>query len=343
MHTPQSLPPAGRRSAVIDLAKGVAITLVVIAHYNPGDLPRWWTSLNDIISRPDVRIFFVLAGYTWHLRPGERYWDYLGRKARRLLVPYFAVAALFLSIKLVPSLLIDLRCPVSRASVVNVLVDPLHSYMPLLWFLYSLFCIQAVFPILRRLGPRTFPVLIAITALWGVPTSLFCLGPTLGSLPYFLMGVYLAEVLHLDLDRHIPRQALLAILGVALFLGIWTVWTPETTIGWRAEDTLLGMIGIAAIIMLCQSVAARKSCSLALLASIGTSSLAIYLFHTLFESSVRIALYGLPVLRDLPFLVKAIPSIVAGICLPLIAQRLVLRMTASWPWGKTGTVVSRSS
>jgi hypothetical protein len=52
----------------------------------------------------------------------------------------------------------------------------------------------------------------------------------------------------------------------------------------------------------------------------------IYLFHTVFESSARVALYRLPVLRALPFLGKAIPAIAAGVFLPAAAQRLVLHL-----------------
>jgi fucose 4-O-acetylase-like acetyltransferase len=338
------VPAADKRSAVVDLAKGIAITLVVIAHYLPDDSPGWWNSLNDLISRIDVRVFFFVAGYIWHLRPGERYFGYLGRKARRLLIPYFAVAAFFLSIKLVPSLLMDLANPVSRGSIVNILIDPLHSYVPLLWFLYSLFCIQAVFPAIHRLGPRTFPVLIAVTTVLGVPSSLFCIGPTLGSLPYFLVGAYVAQALHINLDKHISRQAPpLAVLCAVLFLTIWWLWTPGTTVGVRVSDALLGMIGVAVTILVCQSIAARGYGWLRLLAYVGTFSMTIYLFHTLFESSMRVALNHLPVLSNLPFLMKAIPSIAAGVCLPVVARSFVIRMRASRWWLRTGAHTSGRS
>ena len=328
-HAPGTAAPTGRRSVAVDLAKGIAIVLVVVAHYRPEDAPPWWMTLNDLVSQIDVRIFFFVAGYTWHLRPGERYFGYLGRKARRLLIPYFAVAALFLGLKLVPSLLMDLANPVSLGSVANILIDPFHSYVPLLWFLYSLFCIQAVFPALHRLGPRTFPVLIAATALFGVGGSHFCLGQTLGSLPYFLFGAYAAQALHWDLNRRLPRPALALLVACAvLFLGVWWLGAPTTGLGVRTREALLGLTGVTWAVLLCQALATCKSRGLALLAYLGTLSMVIYLFHTVFESSARVAFYRLPVLRALPFLGKAIPAIAAGIFLPAAAQRLVLRLSS---------------
>lgn len=153
--------------------------------------------------------------------------------------------------------------PVTWASVVNILVDPLHSYMPLLWFLYSLFCIQAVSPALEQLGPRTFPGLILAAALLPLPSTRFCLGPTWGSLPYFLIGVYVAEVWHLRLDQRIPRWA-----------GRWVI--------------------LCVILFCC-----------------------------------------LPVLKDLPFLLRALPAIALGVYLPLAGQGLVIRMQRSWPRWQT--------
>jgi len=323
--------PADKRSVVVDLAKGIAITLVVIAHYHPDDSPGWWNGLNDLISQIDVRVFFFLAGYVWHLRPGEPYLSYLGRKARRLLIPYFALAVLFLSIKIVPSHVMHLVNPVSLASVANIFIDPLHSYVPLLWFLYSLFCIQAVFPAIQKLGPRTFPVLIVIAGVWGIPTMFLCLGPTWENLPCFLAGAYVAQVLRIDLDRDVSRNTLLpAVIGTVLFLSLWELRTPGAVLGERVSDALLGTIGVTATILVCRSIAGCKPRWLTVLAYIGASSMTIYLFHTLFESSARVVCYQVPMLRSFSFLAKAVAAIVAGVALPIAVQRLVIHLRALW-------------
>jgi fucose 4-O-acetylase-like acetyltransferase len=320
------------RSATVDLAKGLAIILVVIGHYGPSDAPGWWKALHDVIYTFHMPVFFFVAGYTWHLRPQERYSTYLVRKIHRLLVPCVLVIALYACVKLIASSFIDLVHPLTRASLINGVIDPRNSALPFLWFLYALFAIYAAFPILRRLGLWAVWLSIPIGVTVYVGTSRHYLADiSLGSF-YFAAGICLAQGLDLRLDEHIPpRTAALAILGFALLTLISRLWKFGE--GWHAQPRYLclSLLGTTATMLTCQALLnARRSRSagpargIDWLEHLGRVSLGIYLYHTLFEGAARVAMTRMLWLSGLPFVVQAVPCVVAGVGLPVLMERLVL-------------------
>jgi fucose 4-O-acetylase-like acetyltransferase len=324
--------PAGvgeQRSRVVDLAKGLAIVLIVVGHYYPKDSPLWWTLVNTVIYKFHVHVFFFIAGYTWHMRSGEAYGSYLARKARRLMVPYFAAAAFYLGVKLPPSLVTHLECPVTAGRILNVFIDPLQSYLPLLWFLYVLFVIQAVFPIIRQAGVG---ILAAVTlgAIMLQAGRVLPWGEALlTGLLYFTVGAGVAQLLRIDLDgRFDARVLLLGTHCCGLLFGCLFLWEPPAPMSY-ARDVGLSLAGIGGTLMTCQLFSQRGGRRwLSLTAAIGASSMTIYIFHTLFEGSLRTALCHSTALSGMPFLVKALPCVVAGVAMPYALERFVLRRHA---------------
>ncbi len=62
----------------------------------------------------------------------------------------------------------------------------------------------------------------------------------------------------------------------------------------------------------------------ALLAEIGFYSMTIYLFHTLFQSVIRIGFYQVLDL-SVSFEVVALVAVVAGVVFPLLLEKMILR------------------
>lgn len=67
----------------MDVARGLALSLVIISHAN---------GLNLYLIFYYIQIFFIISGYVY--RPGRGYGENIKKKAVRLLVPYFGYSAL---------------------------------------------------------------------------------------------------------------------------------------------------------------------------------------------------------------------------------------------------------
>lgn len=328
----------GSRNATIDLAKGLAITLVVVGHYFPPDSPAWWTILHDLIYTFHVPVFFFAAGYVWHMRAQEKYGDYFLRKAARLLIPCASVILLYLPVKLAASLFTDLGHPVNAANLAKVVTDPAHSFLPFIWFFYVLFILCAVFPIAHRWGSRGIWLSIVLAAaIYLRSENHYIIMTAIGYL-HFAGGALLAGRLHLDLDRHVP--VLVPELAVAVgivFVAVALLW--KSGYGWSAQPRffLVSILGTLTTILCCQAIVAACHAShggagsmhrpilLACLAGIGASSMTICLFHTLFAGAAKAGLHRLPLPGGLPFVVKAILCILAGLVAPLALEWAVFR------------------
>ncbi len=73
------------RNACFDIARGVAIILVMYAH--SCGMPFKITQYIIAFYMP---LFFIIGGYFWHNNTG--FFDYLKKKSKRILVPYFGAS-----------------------------------------------------------------------------------------------------------------------------------------------------------------------------------------------------------------------------------------------------------
>ena len=139
----------GGRIRYLDYCKGIAIILVVAGHYIPAESPESWKTIRGIIYTFHMPVFFFVSGYFFAGEPDLGLADLLKRKAARLLIPFATIAAVFLLMKLPASLFVDLEHGLSARAVLNALIDPVNSYVPLIWFMQALFIMFALFAALR--------------------------------------------------------------------------------------------------------------------------------------------------------------------------------------------------
>ncbi len=111
------------RIAWIDISKAFGILVVLIVHTGVTLGPV--TFFGGMFYMP---VFFVLSGMTFSYRPKERFSAFLGKKARRLLVPYFGYNLFLFAFFFVKDSL--LTGQMSR-----------DSFFPLLGILYSRNCL----------------------------------------------------------------------------------------------------------------------------------------------------------------------------------------------------------
>ena len=175
----------------IYIAKGIGISLVVISHYAPTAEPAYWIDLRVFLYTFHVPAFFMMSGYLLgHRDPQietlQEYFHLIGKKVRRLLVPFLTISILFFIIKYVAGKLFALQHPFTLKSMMNIIINPTESYKPILWYLFTLFLMFIIFTPLLNLIKSDIGLLLLACILMFVPwTKYFCLEKLFLNFPPF--------------------------------------------------------------------------------------------------------------------------------------------------------------
>lgn len=121
----------------IDIAKAICIILVVIGHYNPDNAPEWYHTINLFIYTFHMPLFMFASGYVYaatigNLRGGE----FLYKKFKRLMIPYFSTSIIIISIKLLTQQRMLVENPVTYLSYFKMFYLPEAGFF--LWFIWAL-------------------------------------------------------------------------------------------------------------------------------------------------------------------------------------------------------------
>ncbi len=308
------------------IAKGIGISLVVIGHFYPQSSPPYWATGRDIIYSFHMPLFFLLSGYLY-TQGKYSYGSLIKAKVERLVYPFVSVALIFFLVKYFASYRVSLEHPITVDALLTLLIDPIDSFAPLLWFVHALFLIFIAFPLARRYVGNylILGVLLALNLVFG--SGFPVVGRALAYMPFFVVGVGLKEDAAWagKLDRDAGR-VLLPALFVFCALSYARLSNASVGHGDYLTRFVLGVGGSLLVMGLSQAISRRGPPHLRnSLFRIGYYSMTIYLLHPLFESTVRIALLQVFPRLHMPFLVTALLAIVPGIFLPLLLERYVLR------------------
>lgn len=308
------------------LAKGIAIILVVLGHFYPATSPNYWVELRSIIYAFHMPLFFILSGYLY-VYGKYSYKNLIYGKIKRLLYPFAFVAAFFFFIKYFSGFFFNIQNPVNLDAVILLMLDPINSYMPLLWFVHALFLIFFIYPLLRFFVNDYVIFLIFFSFNLLLSAEIPVLGKSLFYMPYFVVGIMLRRVLD------VPNFALLfrwrlSFLLLSFFCASYYVFSQKLYPS-SVYYFIVFMTGIAgAFLFIHLSIILmnlKDSRLKPIFYTLGYYSMTIYFFHTLFESATRILLTQ--VLNDfnVPFIIIAFFSIIAGVIFPLFLERFVIR------------------
>jgi len=319
---------ARERRLDLDRAKGLAILLVVAGHIVAAAPPpgaEWWDWPRSALYSFHMPFFLYLSGYVAWLSggiafPASETWRHAARRAQRLLLPFFLLGVVVLLGKLLAQEVVhvDNRASGLLSGLRDLVVTTEDSPATFIWFLLVLFlCSVLAPPVWRGAGvPGLLGAGLVLMAL--DPPALFYLDRFARHALFFAVGVAVAA-----------REAAWLPLFVAWQKAWWAAFAASLAAalaGWLPGDWSLLVCGITAIPALHGLVRGPVFARLSWPLALGRYTMAIYLFNVIAIGVVKAALIALGVpWTGAGFVVHAPALLLAGIALPVLAKRLVLR------------------
>lgn len=195
-----------QRLAYLDVYKGIGIVLMIMGHISFGSI------FSKFIHAFHMPLFFFASGYLYHLNANMEAGGVLKKRAKRLIIPYFAVGLFHYGIWFILyyDRANDVVLPLKNLLLVNTNPD-----MPIagaLWFLTCVFfvylffdlvflkwrndnAIMTVLVILVLLIGSFYPSIMSIRLPWAMDTAMVGIG-------IFYAG-YLARTVQMKSDRNL--------------------------------------------------------------------------------------------------------------------------------------------
>jgi surface polysaccharide O-acyltransferase-like enzyme len=335
-------------SLPVDLIRAIAITLVILLHastegypvpvnpLSPESVNLWWTvNIYDSFGRFGVPLFVMLSGVTLleKSKVAEPMGVFFKKRLIRIGLPFITWSSVYFAWRFI----VNQETFSSKAIFDGILTGPYTHF----WFLYLLFGIYLITPILRVIVAYTDrKVMKYFLTIWFIGTvtlpilNLFQIALNdnvfliTGWIGYFLLGAYLHKI-------HVQRK----IMYMAMILGVaWTIFGTYLIVGSMGERysqffydafSINIIVASAAMFLIFASIQPNKtrnptSKSNTLLRVIGQNTLPIYLLHIIILETLqkgylgfKISIFTLNPIIEIPLSTAITLLICLGIILPL--------------------------
>lgn len=312
--------PSAARESFVDILKGIAIILVVIGHFYPKDAQYgFWSFIHALIYSFHMPLFMMVSGYLYErsvkIHSFDDYFRFLRKKWQRLLAPYFAISAVVILIKVVAQKYVVMENPVTLEVFKYLLINPQGGPTTFLWYIYTLFVIFLIFPLIRLFIKNTMILsfLILLLHFMSFP-EVFCLNLVAKYLLYFWCGIFSFHHLK-DLAGGDGRRYRI-LLWFGLFIGIflaarYILYEAETLM-----SMILAIVGSMSFLLL--AISLEKNRLGDILRHVGIYSTSIYLLHTTFMAPVKMSLNSFFISGPVEFIVSVLLISFLGIVAPIL-------------------------
>lgn len=315
-----------QRVISFDIARALCILLVVIGHYYPENSPAWYRVIHDVIYSFHMPLFMFISGYIFALtRKEEGFVTFIGKKFRRLMVPYFVISVAVITCKLIGQQFLYVESPVEWQAYYRMFYLPAAGFY--LWFIFALFIIFALTGLFRSRAAiwMLFGLSIALYMFEIPRTEILCLRQVGQMMIYFMSGM----VVHRCKLKLVPLARVSTVWYLIIFVNLYligSVWD----LGGGYSCILLSLryitafAGIALVYTLSRVISTTKNRFLLMISS---ASYIIYLFHTIFEGIAKAIIIKIGIISvdsTAAFVLSAIVCITAGILGPLLLYKKVL-------------------
>lgn len=314
---------AKKRNITVDVLKAFCIVLVVIGHFAPDNAPDLYKTIVDVIYSFHMPAFMWASGflYIMTMRP-QSYFSFIGRKLRRLMLPYLVVSLVVICLKLLSQRNMYVEHPITTDAFYRMFYLPEAGYF--LWFLWALMFMFLIAPFFRTQWSRILLFIFSsiLSTLTLNITSVFCLDCFVAFLPYFSLGMCSADVYkgycdYLHKSLSITLLLVLSLVSIAVFVAL-SVFLPD--IG-GLDNLLIAIAGIICILSFSELL--TLTCSdLSWMLAIADASFLIYLFHTTFQGIAKSVIFKLSVTHY--FIVDLVAMTVIGCLGPFLMQKFIL-------------------
>lgn len=305
-HPDRKPPLKSTRSLLIDVVRGIAISLVVLGHTNQGVAHRnWWGTsltgirLNSFIYAFHMPAFFFVSGVFLCASVARRgSWAFAAEKLRTIFYPYLLWSCFAALNPLFLGRFMSSHVPTWKMYLVGVSTGRSGWFLPTL-----LFAVLAGM-LLRRVPMPILFILTCVASLYWRTTGVTFIDRGIQHLPFLVAGMWAGR--SCERIERIPRVSALA---AATVIGLLTLTLTNGPFLYSPYLFIpLGLLGTLMLLLLAhvlgQSHAAR------LLAWVGMASFGVFLLSAYFQGGCReLLLYTLHV-RE-PYLQLLLPTIVA--------------------------------
>lgn len=259
----------------LDIAKGIAIMAVVLGHAFPdadfGIENQIANFIHSFVYGFHMPVFFFIAGLLSAKHKDDQAYPYIKKRAKKLLIPYFALSLVGLVLKQV------FASEANHAfSLSDSLMIPLgQSPMGGMWYLWSLFVMSLIFILFVRFIDDDWTVLllgVCCHLIWMQKETYF-MHNVMNFIVYFMLGVACKQMYQKlrNLDHSIILCASLPTYYVA--------------IRYEVPELIKGMIGIVMVLSLSNLIENE------LIEDFGKRSYGIYLMSYFIAIPIRVICY----------------------------------------------------
>lgn len=308
----------------IDIAKGIAISLVVFGHIVARQPPvdnEWYVIVKQAIYSFHMAFFMYLSGIVYFLKiETVRTWKEYGRiviqRFTRLMPAYFIFAGLVFFAKWGSQNFLYVDNPViGWYDLVEIFIFPMQSVASFLWYVYVLFLFSAFgvgfFSLTRG---RIFPlVLVGVILLFFAPKfSLLGFDQFCKYLLFFALGGL--AIRHWSTYIKLVKYTwLFALIGFILML----INSKYFGIGW-VPTALLSLIALHG---LCR----QKFMNFKFLKYLGLMSFPIYLMNTLSIGFFKAFMFKFISWHGTDFLFYAPILTLSGLIVPIVFKKYIIK------------------
>lgn len=327
----------GGRIQELDLLRGIAILLMITGHsilVHPIDYTEipWCQNLHRWIYSFHMELFFLISGAVYYC---FNYKKYIGKRVDRILVPLLFVGIIAILFHAFGGDAVH-----KHSSFTDGVIGLILQGNPY-WFLYTLFIICAVYPLIEKLCPNIYwelglaAVIIFVRCFVEFPI-LLRLSHVMKYLPYFIIGRGLVNEMRKEVK--IWPSILASVVCLALYALLWRLNLKVEAINYiRAFAMMIPFFFLTRMLLFVERkqsvIGTLQKVINNFLRSASKYSLQAYLFNGFVLVASRVFIVNIlhitnPVIV-IPFIVFANFAITLPVC-ELILSRL---RVAGWLFG----------
>lgn len=318
-----------KREEWIDFAKCFACILVVIGHLLQGLkmaniewYPILYEYINKFIYIFHMPLFMCLSGYLYgkytQINSFKEYINFIKKKFLNLGIPYFIFYISHVLINMLFSS--SVNSPKNLQDILNILTNPIPPF----WFLYALFCIFIIIPIIERIFKNNNVTICFVLTILHIiniffKTNIYAIDVCFELAIYFYLGIII-------LNYKLPKWNIKSlILNSIIFIGIGLIYcylTLNINVNTLYIFKLILAVYATIICIVFHKNYEEKISQQKYYVEISKYTFPIYLMHTIFSAGIRIFLLKVNITN---FYIHLLLGFTAGIIMPIIIAKILAK------------------